>query len=196
MRDPLHLPIPLPPFHSWYYWSLLTGCLRIVTHCHNTVAKHWISLSLCYRTDLKCCASDSLNKCYICIFVKKRTSVNFNFERKCCGIDQMFSKDVTNVPTRSQSILSQLGKICRELTVENVHVVNHGVRDTCFIKWDGTSVNVEAFGSWGRGGGPGACSPEKFWNLGPLNGWKCIRNFANHMFFVSKSMTLPWLSKI
>ena len=41
----------------------------------------------------------------------------------------MFLKDVTNVPTRSQSILSKLGKICQELTVENVHVVNHGVMD-------------------------------------------------------------------
>ena len=46
----------------------------------------------------------------------------------------MFLKDVTNVnvtnvPTRSQSILSKLGKICQKLTVENVHVVNHGVRD-------------------------------------------------------------------
>ena len=29
------------------------------------------------------------------IFVKKRTSVNFISERKCCGIDQMFLKDVT-----------------------------------------------------------------------------------------------------
>ena len=130
---------------GFFYWSLLTGCLRIVTHCHNTIAKHWISLSLCYRTNLKCCAGDSLNKCFIRIFVKKRTSVNFNFEKRCCGVDQMFSKDVTNVPTRSQSILSQLEKICQELTVENVHVVNHGVRNACFIKWDRTSVNVEAF---------------------------------------------------
>ena len=37
----------------------------------------------------------------------------------------MFLKDVTNVPTHSQSILSKLGKIRQELTVENVHVVNH-----------------------------------------------------------------------
>ena len=59
----------------------------------------------------------------------------------------MFSKDVTNVPTRSQGILSQLGKIRQELTVENVHVVNHGVRDACFIKWNKTNVNMEAFGS-------------------------------------------------
>ena len=41
----------------------------------------------------------------------------------------MFSKDMTNMPTHSQIILSQLGKIRQELTVENVHVVNHGVRD-------------------------------------------------------------------
>ena len=51
---------------------------------HNTVAKLWISLSLCHKTNLKFCAGDSLNKYYLCIFVKKRTSVNFNSERKCC----------------------------------------------------------------------------------------------------------------
>ena len=59
----------------------------------------------------------------------------------------MFSKDVTNVPTHSQSILCQLGKIRQELPVENVHVVNHGVRDACFIKGNKTNVNMEAFGS-------------------------------------------------
>ena len=79
-----------------------------------------------------------MNKYYIRTFVKKRTSVNFNSERKCCGVDQMFLKDVTNVPTRSQSILSKLGKIRQELTVKNVHVVNHGVM---------INVNMEAFGS-------------------------------------------------
>ena len=46
----------------------------------------------------------------------------------------MFAKDVTNVPTRSQSILSKLGQIHQELTVENVHAVNHGVRDACLIE--------------------------------------------------------------
>ena len=59
----------------------------------------------------------------------------------------MFLNDVTNVPTRSQSILSKLGKISQELTVENVHVMNHGVRDACLIKWHRINVNVEAFGS-------------------------------------------------
>ena len=59
----------------------------------------------------------------------------------------MFSKDVTNVPTRSQSILSQLGKIRQELTVGNVHVVNHGVRDACFIKRNKTNMKMEAFES-------------------------------------------------
>ena len=34
----------------------------------------------------------------------------------------MFLKDAGNVPTRSQSILSKLGKFHQELTVENVHV--------------------------------------------------------------------------
>ena len=48
------------------------------------------------------------------------------------GIDQKFLKDVTNVPTRSQSILSKLRKIRKELTVEHVHVVNHGVRGRMF----------------------------------------------------------------
>ena len=88
-----------------------------------------------------------MNKCYIRIFVKKRISVNFNSERKGCGVDQMFLKDVTNVPTRSQSILSHWGKISQELKVENVHVVNHGVRDGSSIKWVRINVNVEAFGS-------------------------------------------------
>ena len=38
------------------------------------------------------------------------------------------------MPTHSQSILSKLGKICQELTVENVHAVNHE---------DRINVNVE-----------------------------------------------------
>ena len=59
----------------------------------------------------------------------------------------MLVKDVTNVPTRSQSILSKLGEIRQELTVANVHVMNHGVMDPCLIKWDRNKVNVEAFGS-------------------------------------------------
>ena len=49
--------------------------------------------------------------------------------------------------------------------------------DTCLIEWD----NME-HGSIRKPGGPGAWSPGEFWNLGPLDGWKCIRNFANHMF--------------
>ena len=67
------------------------------------------------------------------IFVKKRAS-QFQF---CSGVNKMFLKDVTNVPTCSQSILSKLklGKIRQELTVENVHVENHGVRDACLTKW-------------------------------------------------------------
>ena len=88
---------------------------------------------MCHKTILKCCAGDPSNKYYIRVFVKERTYVNFNSERKCCGVDQMFLKDVANVPTRSQSILSKLGKIRRELTVENVHAVN-GVRDACLIE--------------------------------------------------------------
>ena len=138
-------PSPSPLNPTWYYWSLLTGCLRIVTQCRNTVAKLWISLSICHKTILKCCAGDSLNKFYIGSFVKER---NFNSERKCCGVlNQMFLKYLTNAPTRSQSLLSKLGKIHQELTVENVHVVNHGVRDTCLIEWDRINVNVEAFES-------------------------------------------------
>ena len=35
------------------------------------------------------------NITFVC-FVKERTSVNFNSERKCCGVDQMFLKDVAN----------------------------------------------------------------------------------------------------
>ena len=132
-------PSPSPHNPTWYYWSLLTGCLRIVMHCHNTVTKLWISLSLCHKTILKCCAGDPSNKCYIRIFVKERTSVNFNSAER--------RRDVTNVPTRSQSILSKLGNIYQELTVEFVHVVNHGVRDICLIEWDRIDVAVEAFGS-------------------------------------------------
>ena len=61
------------------------------------------------------------------------------------------------------------------------------------FKWDMVNMNVQTFGSYG---GPGACFPRKFWNLGPSIGWKCTRNFANLMFSGSKSMTLAWLSKI
>ena len=159
-------PSPSPLNPSWYYWSLLTGCLRMVTLCHNTVAKSWISLSICHKTIFKCRAGDSLNKYYIRIFVKERPSVKFSSERKCCGVDQMFLKDVANVPTRSQSILFKLENIRQELTVES------------------------------ETGGVRGMPPGKFWNLGPLNGWKCVKNFAKLMFSVSKSMTLPWLSKI
>ena len=83
------------------------------------------------------------------------------------GYRKSLLKDVANVPTRSQSILFKLENILQELTVESE-----------------------------TGGGPGPCSPGKVWNLGPLNGKKCITNFAKLMFSVSKSMTLPWLSKI
>ena len=61
-------PSPSPLNPSWYYWSLLTGCLCIVTHCHNTVAKRWISLSICRKTILKWCAGDPSNKYYIHTF--------------------------------------------------------------------------------------------------------------------------------
>ena len=55
---------------------------------------------------------------------------------------------LTNVPTRSQSIRSKLGKICQKLTVENVHVVNHGVRDTVRLTW--TWKHSEARGDRGH----------------------------------------------
>ena len=45
-RSPKNVTLPVSRNPSWYYSSLLTGCLRIVAHCHNTVAKRWISLSL------------------------------------------------------------------------------------------------------------------------------------------------------
>ena len=99
------------------------------------------------------------------IFGKERTSVNFISERKCCdALDQIFLKDLTNVPTRSQSILSKLGKINQELSVENVHVVNHGVGDACLIEWDRINVNVrhsEARGS-------GVMLPLERLKFGPL----------------------------
>ena len=46
--------------------------------CHNTMAKHWISLSLCYQTNLKCCAGDSLNKCYIRIFLSRSAPLSIS----------------------------------------------------------------------------------------------------------------------
>ena len=46
-------------------------------------------------------------------------------------------------PNITFRILSKLGKIRQELTVENVHAVNHGVRDTCLIRWDRINLNVE-----------------------------------------------------
>ena len=89
------------------------------------------SLSLCHKTNLKFCAGDSLNKYYIISYFCQEVHL---LSRKCCGVDQMFLKDVTNMPTCSQSILSKLGKIRQEFTVKNVHVVNHGVRDACLMK--------------------------------------------------------------
>ena len=65
-------------------------------------------------------------------------------------------KDVTkSMPTRSQSILSKLGKISQELTVENVHVVNDGVRDA----W--TWKHSEAMGVRGH-------APREILKFGPL----------------------------
>ena len=66
-------------------------------------------------------------------FVKERTSVNFNSERKCCGVDQMFLKDVAN----AQLVLEypvQIGKDSSGIdSGVNVHVMN-GARDACSIK--------------------------------------------------------------
>ena len=83
------------------------------------------------------------------------TNITFVFLSKsarCCAVlDQMFLKDLTSyVPNRSQSILSKMGKIRQELTVENVHVVKYGVRDTCLTEWHiGFNVNVEAILKFG-----------------------------------------------
>ena len=150
---------------------------------------------LCHKTILKCCACDPSNKYYIRIFVKEHTSVNVNSERKCCGIDQMFLKDVGNVPTRSWSILSKLGKIRQELTASGKSACGRT------MEWRTLVLKLSEIGlSWtwkhSEARGFGGMLPGKFWSLGPLNGWKCIRNFAKLMFSVSKSMTLPWLSKI
>ena len=68
--------LPVSSYPSWYYWSLLTGCLRIVTHCHNTVAKR------CQKTILKCCAGDPSNKYYIRIFCQGAHLCQFQFWKK------------------------------------------------------------------------------------------------------------------
>ena len=113
-------------------------------------------------------------------------------ERKCCGVDQMFLKVWLTWQLVLRVSCPNWERFVRNWTVENVHVVNW-VRDACLFEWDRNNVNVKAFGSEG---GLGACSPGKLWNLGPLNGWICTRNFAKLMFSVFKSTTLPWLSKI
>ena len=71
---------PLNP--SWYHWSLLTGCLPIVRHCHNTEVKRWISLSICDKTILKCSAGDPSNKYYIRIFCQGAHLCQFQFWKK------------------------------------------------------------------------------------------------------------------
>ena len=75
----------------------------------------------------------------------------FQFWKKMLwGWRDVTNMNVTNMPTCSQSILSKLGKICQNLTVENVHVVNHGVRDAVRLTW--TWKHMEA--RWVRGHGP------------------------------------------
>ena len=193
-RSPKNVwPSPSPLNPSWYYWSLLTGCLRIVTHCHNTVAKRWISLSICHKTILRSCAGDPSNKYYIRIFVKDHTSVNFNSKIKCCGLDQMFLEDVANVPNRSQSIPSKLGKIRQELTVKMC---------MWWMEW-GMHVQLSEIGStwtwkhWESRGVRGHAPPGNFEIWAPWMAENASLMFENAklMFSVSKSMTLPWLAK-
>ena len=91
-------PSPAPLNPSWYYWSLLTRCLCIVTHCHNTVAKRWISLST-YVIKLSSNvvpATLRTNITFVFFCQGAHRAVNFNSERKCCGVDQMFLKNVAN----------------------------------------------------------------------------------------------------
>ena len=75
-------PYPSPLNPPWYYRLLQTACLRIATHCHNTVAKCWISLSQCHKTNLKCCAGNSLNKYYILYFCQEPHICQFEFWKK------------------------------------------------------------------------------------------------------------------
>ena len=58
----------------------------------------------------------------------------------------MFLKDVTNVPTRSQTILSKLGIINQELIVKHVHVVNQ--LEWGMHVWLSKRMKVEAFGNY------------------------------------------------
>ena len=55
----------------------------------------------------------------------------------------MFLKDVTNVPTRSQTILSKLGIINQDLIVKHVHVVNQ--LEWGMHVWLSKGMKVEAF---------------------------------------------------
>ena len=93
MCGPPHLPITLLDT-TGHLWSIVYVYLvRTVTAPWQNTEFHVVYV---IKTNLKCCAGDSFNKYYVRIFVKKRTSVNFNFERKRCGVDQMFSRDVAN----------------------------------------------------------------------------------------------------
>ena len=135
-------PSPLNPI--WYYWSLLTSCLRIVTHCHNTVAKRWISLSLCHKSILHLWRSAPLL---------------ISIERKCFRVSCPNGNDSSGIdngkcgcgrPRSAERIFSEI-RLTWRVSIRKVG------------------------GSWGM-------LPRECWLWGPLNGWKCIRKFANLMF--------------
>ena len=59
-------------------------------------------------------------------FCQEAHLCQFQFWKKMLwGSPDVTNVNVTDVPSRSQSILSKLEKICQKLKVENVHVVNH-----------------------------------------------------------------------
>ena len=102
----------------------------------------------------------------------------------------MFLKDVTNVPTRSQSIMSKLVKIGQELTVENVHVVNHGVRDKCLIKWDTVGLTWMWKHLEARGVG-GHAPPGNFEIWGPWMAENALEILQSLCFLYLKAWPSP-----
>ena len=123
-RSPTNVwPSPSPLNYCWYYLSLLNRCLRIVTYCHNALAKRWISLSLSHKTNL--------------IFVPATlwTNVTFEFLSRSVSLSISILKEnaaaLTEVscPNWERSVRKWQWKTCMWWTTE--------------WEWDRINVNVE-----------------------------------------------------
>ena len=127
---------------------LLTRCLLIVTHCHNTNAKRRISLSPCHQAILKSCADDSRS---FRILVEERTSFDWQFWKKIMWrwlMRQLVLRE-SSCPNGEWFVWNwQSGKCASCAPCQETHYERASNRN------------------WAKG----ACSTVKMWNLSPLNG--------------------------